>query len=1069
MRRVRLVLVALVSSLIFAAVAAQEETYQRPERIRVAVVEGPVPYVYTDDQGRLQGVVIDLWKAWGARQNIAIDFVVDSVDAGLNATAFGDVDVHMGMFGEYIPRPGLMKAKPYYGYSVALYHVPGMAVDLPFLRVAVTEDMGFSPEFTRFVDRAYSVEIVVDSTEAAIDAVLNGEADAAMVSSQHHADGYIIEAGAQGRIISEPSLTGLSLLYPQVPADQPHLRELIDDGFDGLPRAILSEIETEWLSNSSHRYFSLQNDQVRLNPAEREFIAQLGEVEVLFPEDPFAPFYFDNGGTVSGIDLDVLQLLKERLGINFVPRTTDSFTTALELLKNNDRMMLTSVTESSERSQYMTFSDPYYDSKNAVITRRDVVVRNIRDLRFKIVAIPEGWRIGDVLQEEVPEARIVRTRNINEALSMVANGTAYAFVGNRVNSSFEIDRSDFTNLKVALPVSLGEAPLRFGFNASQTTLAQIINKGLATVTEQELTTIKNRWYRVQFDDRDQLVRVYRNLGIIGLIIAGIFVGIFIWNQRLRREVQAREVVEKKLIAAREAAEAAAAAKTSFLATMSHEIRTPLNGVLGMLEVLAKTSLDKHQREQVNTIQQSGKSLLDIINDVLDFSKIDAGKLSLEVLPTNLPELIEGIYELLQPTASKKGLSLKYTITGAEESFYLVDPTRVRQVVMNLLSNAVKFTESGEVEIKLDIRPVGKRFHVEISVIDTGIGIDGSSLDRIFVPFEQAETSTSRRFGGTGLGLSISKRIADLMGGALTLRPREPQGTQATFSFDVISCDPVASRHEDTAELSELEPVHLLLVEDHPTNQKVTSAQLQSLGLTCDVAENGQEGLELLEKPHHYALVLSDCHMPVMDGYEMVAQLRSIEKDAGAQPMVVVATTANALSGERDHCLSVGFSDYLAKPFSTEELHKVLSKYLAKKGELPHPTSPSDSEKHTMARVSFDSLRQLIADEEQVKEIVVEFLESTHDDIQAMLTAELVEDIEQLQQAVHRIKGTAPMVGAEQLGEFCRAIDQSAKLGDWSEWRSNRDDFLDVWREFVDAATDDLHLDAPFRSRLLNFD
>lgn len=1048
-----------------ASVSAQVD--ERPEIVRVGVFEGAPPYISRNDQGHLEGIVIDLWRAWGAHHNITVEFHASDIGGSVLSTALGEVDVHMGMFGEYIPIEGLTKAKPYYGFSVALYHPPGLAIDLPFLRVAVTKEMSYSPEYTRFIDRSYAVEIIQESDEEALQAVLRGDADAAMVSSKQFADAYIAESGAAGQLISETSFNGFSLLYPQLPADNLSLRELVDDGFDALPRSILEEIEERWLGDSNNRYFGFSRDGLLLSDSERELIANTGTIPVIFARDDFAPFYFDNNGTLSGIDIDVLGLLSERLGLRFEPRFVDDWSSSLSTIRDGELTLVTSVINSPERAEYMIFSEPYYESKNAVVTRLDVNLTRLEDLRFKIVAIPRSWRIGEVLREVDPTVRILETRDVSEALKMVANGTAYAFVGNRVNASYEIDRGDYTNLKIALPIELGQAPLRIGASPTQQPLIEIINKGLETITEQELSTIKNRWYRVQYDDRDQLVRVYRNLGVVGLILAGVFVGIFMWSQRLKREVQARQVVEKKLIAAREAAEAAADAKSSFLATMSHEIRTPLNGVLGMLEVLSKTQLNQEQREQIDTIQTSGNNLLEIINDVLDFSKIDAGKLSLEVLPTNLHDLLEHVHELMSATASKKGLKVSYISSADEGSFYLIDPTRVRQVVMNLVSNAVKFTHEGGVDIQLEINTSRPRHKICISVIDTGVGIDEEQIASLFTPFEQAESSTSRRFGGTGLGLSISKRIANLMGGELELKAHEPKGTRADFCFDAIPCDPVETLAQPSSEaLPTLRPAHILLVEDHPTNQRVTMAQLKSLGLTADVAENGEVGLEMIEN-NQYALILSDCHMPVMDGYEMVSKLRAMEKTFGEAERVVVATTANALSEERQRCLDVGFTDYLAKPFSTDELHEVLAQYLSHKADesLLQPDSAESSE----LGCDFAPLQQMISDMSALQEVILEFLESSHSDIAAMLEAEINEDMPMLQQAAHRIKGTAPMVGAIALGSVARDVDDLAKLEDWEAWAKIKPEFMTTWFHFVEAAVHTFELDTSHLSALKHFD
>ena len=1103
----------IVFGLSIVALCANTSLLAQPDlpEYRVAAPEYYPPYLDLRDSENPRGVVVDLWREWAQRQGAELQFVAMEVDAGTRAVAFGDVDIYLSVLGEYLPSAVLKKAKPYYGISVGLYHAVGINPEAQGIRLVTTPMLQYSPEFTRFANRVDNQLTIVGNDQEAMQALLSGDADVAMVGSSIAAESFLAAQSNHG-IVSDQNLRAFSLLYPVVRSNRTDLRLLIDRGFDVMPRERLAEIEVAQIDSSVARYFHTVNSGIRLSERETSFIEASGPIRVAFPEDPYAPFYFDNRDELSGIDLDLLRLLSERTGLTFDIQRVESWADGLASLEQKDADLLTSVVRTDDRSEYLSFTDSYYTTNDVIVTRRDVNVRNLGDLRYKLVALQRGWRVSDEVQKAVPQARILFTNNVQDALSLVANGTAFAFVGNSLNASYEIDRGNHSNLKVATPIDLGEPPVHLAVRNDRPELVSILNKGLATVTEEELTTARNRWFRVQYDYGLDRVRFYRYLGVAGLVIAGFFIGIFLWNQRLRHEVKARQKAENELIAAREVAESAADAKSSFLATMSHEIRTPLNGVLGMLEVLAQSRLDEEQQDQLRTVRSSGESLLEIINDVLDFSKIDAGKLNIERIPVDVVALITHAHQALGPVASKRGLQFNLVFHERPSTGFMLDQTRVRQVLMNLLGNALKFTEQGKVDIVFSMNTdVG--CWLSVQVIDTGIGIDPEQLETIFAPFQQAESSTSRRFGGTGLGLSICKRLVDLMGGELNIRPNSPQGTVATFRFPAQPCALPAIESVPLVEsVKPLASAKLLLVEDHPTNQKVTLAQLARIGLVADVADNGVEALEAMSA-RQYDLILSDCHMPEMDGYELVQRIRADELAKTLPALPIIATTANALDGERERCLQIGFSGYLPKPFSLRMLRDELAKYLSDADEpsqggvthhgsdhggqdsvrerdsqqqlpetlsveksLTEATAPkensaltsssgmssgmsADSGQDKIAPVAdFIELKTLVDDSALLDSLLMEFLRSTHTDLVVMKHAELMGDANQLQSSAHRIKGTAPMVGAKRLAQLVTAVDRDAKAGRTEEWTQSKEAIEQSWLGYLDAVANEFALD-----------
>lgn len=503
---------------------------------------------------------------------------------------------------------------------------------------------------------------------------------------------------------------------------------------------------------------------------------------------------------------------------------------------------------------------------------------------------------------------------------------------------------------------------------------------------------------------------------------------------------------------REELERATLAKSAFLAAMSHEIRTPMIGVTGMVEVLAHTRLDTEQRRALNIIQSSSNSLLQIIGDILDFSKIEAERMELHPMPTHLPRVLQAAVANFSGSASSKGLGLSCEIDERITDAHRVDPLRLRQVLSNFLSNAIKFTERGNVHAALAWRGSREQDGETLdrlcfSIADSGIGVDRETQARLFQPFAQADAQTTRRFGGTGLGLAISRELAALMGGEVTMESVPGVGTTLRLVLELpraplseVAPEPathglatdVALRSLPSVEEAERERSLVLLVDDHPTNRTVIARQLALAGFASEPAEDGEAALEAW-RSGRYALLLSDVHMPRMDGYALARRIREEEAARGLPRTPIVALTASALKGEAERCLGAGMDDYLAKPVSITALATTLGRWLlhlapaaeagATAGPFPQLAHPPPLDPAVLEGLTG-------GDPAEIRALLDDFLDSTRQDMSRLETARAAGDLPGIAREAHRLKGAARLVGALELDQCADQLEAAARAADW---------------------------------------
>ena len=508
------------------------------------------------------------------------------------------------------------------------------------------------------------------------------------------------------------------------------------------------------------------------------------------------------------------------------------------------------------------------------------------------------------------------------------------------------------------------------------------------------------------------------------------------NNSLEQKVLLRT---QELTLARNQAQAAAQAKTNFLATMSHEIRTPMNGVMGMVELLQQTDLNQEKGELAQVVAESGSTLLHIINDILDYSKIEAGQLEVENIAFNIASEISTVNKLMQPKAQYKGLSLSVDIALGLPSVLLGDPNRLRQILFNLVGNAIKFTHTGHITINVTPSPCELTHEntascIRIEVVDTGIGLTEEIQHTLFMPFSQADSSTTRIFGGTGLGLSICSQLVELMGGSIGVHSKLNLGS--TFWLELpLQEAPIAAQHAAAlsppsieANTQAFEPpsdavanannIMILIAEDNPVNLRVMQKMLYRLGYASTAVKDGQAAWQAVNEGM-FGLLLTDCHMPELDGYQLTQKIR---QHLNSEQLPIVAVTASVLAKDAQKARDVGMDDFLTKPITLAALDAVVQTYLPKATEFRQIQTDAPPQQ---AILDEHRLSQLLGDDLAVKQEMLQlFVDSTQTLVDQLQTSIEQNDEAALKQAAHSISGAAGVTGAMALSRICSTIEKA---------------------------------------------
>lgn len=900
-----------------------------------------VPMVIVDKRGQQSGVLIDFLGLLEQRTGINFQLKLGNFKEVIQDAYQHKLDMLGPVYTEDVHREHLFLSSPLFSSYPYIYARTDATNEISSLADLDHKRVGYIAGLKLF-ERIFNqypnlIPVPLKNNNQLADSLISGDTDAVIAPMTfeywrklHTHTGFKVTA---------PIVDFGGEVVLGVRNDEPMLSQIIEKGLASISERERQEILNRWFGSDIFTAPNSAESEVALSQEERAWLKAHPVIKTGI--DPhWAPIeFFDQKAVPQGMSVAYLKLFEKALGVQFEVADALSWSNAQQKLAQGDIDLLPAVSETPQRSELYRFTTPYLSIPVSIFSAEQVAyLGSLKPLAGKKVAVVKDYAVEEWLRRDYPALDMVAASTVKEALRWVAAGEAFAFVGNLVTTSYYIGQSGLTQIHVA-----GETPYRnelgMAIHKDNKILQGILQKTLDSIPRSQRDRIYNDWISVRYT-HDFDYKLLWQVMVLGALILAI---VLYWTHRLSREVTRRRQVEVRLQKAKEEAERANKVKGEFLRNMSHEFRTPMNAVIGVGHLLGQTALSPEQSKYLRTIQSSSKILLGIIDNILDFSRIESGKIELQTAQFELREVMQELALQLSDSARTKGLDFDVETDDRIPQYLIGDAQRLVQILLNLAGNAVKFTDSGKVSIRarfVDGDVVNNRVRVKFTVSDTGPGIEQDLQKEIFRPFSQGDGSLTRQHGGSGLGLAISQAFANEMGSEISVE--SSPGTGSVFSFEVAfstSQQKAEAQMNSLSKATAAKGLRILLVEDDPLNQKIASALLETMAASVLVAANGEEAIEALQSGR-FDLVFMDLQMPGLDGYETVSKIR---RNPAWRNLPIIAMTAHAFETEREKCLSAGMNDYLTKPVDPDELALTILRWRENPEKRDASITPADGE------------------------------------------------------------------------------------------------------------------------------
>lgn len=999
----------------------QDRQWLRNKRVLRLGVSGPdyPPFEVTRNHDELEGITADYAILVAQLLNVQIEVLrYVTREAAMEALRFGELDL-LGTSNNFeLADPELILSSAYAEDQPMLVtrrdeHMP---VDLAGKRIAMADDYLPAQTVESFYPQASLQRY--PSTLDALGAVAYGQVDVSLVDifSANYLinNNYLNDIQLMGPASLDANPFGFALAR-----DNLALKDLIDKALVAIPMEQRLIIEQRW---SAGRAKVAGQQRVDLSESEQRWLDQHPTVNVGVVEN-FAPLtFYDPEGRFSGLAAQMLTLISQRSGLNFNVLRGQSLDQQIQRLKAGEIDILPAIIPTTEGVSGLHFTRSYAVNPYTLVSATTSgSPQTLGDLAGKRLAIYPRHPMRAFIQARSPQVQMVDVQNPAEGLESVAKGQADAALSSLFMTRYLIARYYQGRLRISSTVGDEPARISMATGRDESVLNSILNKALLSISPEEMDDLVARWSSDAVVDDSYWLR-HRQAILQGFAAAGALLLLALgWIAWQRRQIRQRQQWLQQLQQAKDVADDANRAKTTFLATMSHEIRTPMSALIGFLEMAWKRAEEGvADRRSLEVAATAAQQLLALIGDILDIARIESGRLSLTPERANLRDLVASICRVFEGLARERHLAWRVDLDPRSDREVLIDPTRFKQVLSNLLSNAIKFTREGEVSLTLSVvSGLSGHLAINVRIEDTGIGISAADQKRLFSPFVQAGNSQQSASMGSGLGLVISQALCEMMGGRLVLRSVLGQGSQVDISLSLMALKPLPPcASADSGSPIPTRPLTILVVDDYPANRLLLSSQLSYLGHRVMEAEEGERGLELW-RTHEFDVVITDCNMPKLSGYELTGEIRDEERAYGLLPTLILGFTANAQPEEKVRCLEAGMDDCLFKPIRLADLSSWLADRFAETTNEQPPSSEID----------LSELEQYVGEDRTlINQLLRELAITNRNDREHLLQAHADNNLPGLRDLAHRIKGGARMVRAQRLIERCKALERACAEG-----------------------------------------
>ncbi|UVC31712.1 ATP-binding protein [Pantoea sp. SOD02] len=826
----------------------------------------------------------------------------------------------------------------------------------------------------------------------------------------------------RSELTSTPASIGMSVsqVFATRKANQA-LIEAINFAISKIPTSSLIRVEQAWRQiTDDDRYSGILN----LSEDEHEWLRNNPVIPVYIDNNNTPLSMLDEEGNAQGIVVNVLNAIASQSGVNFRYQRIDNLVDMRKKLLEGSDGLIASADASARQSAEISYSTPYFVTRWVLVTRDNApAITSLADMAGKSIAVFPGVYYLPELKKKYPQVNFIET-------TMSFKGFFEMFIGKIDGAIVPVLVSDLHRntlverfFKVALVLDLHPLRMAIAVKSSDKELLSIVNKSIAQMPPRTMIQEYIAWQNNNPLPSLNLWDRYKYYLFSVLVLIAVLVTFFLLrNYMLKRHVNALEMLQAELEAAKKVAEQASISKTTFLAQMSHEIRTPMNALIGLLELENFGQSSAEQRKNnIAVAYESSKSLLMLVGDILDMAKIESGSYTVRHVPVSLNETLNSITTLFRYSAEEKHLQLSSTIE-VSNSDILFDPIMLKQILSNLLSNAIKFTDQGEIEVGLyqSGEVVENRAKYVIEVSDSGSGLDEEQQRAIFEPFVQVEDSRARH-QGTGLGLSICRHLASLLGGTLSVDSEPGEGSTFIFRFSAEVCahNPASTLTSKEMSRSPERIKNILIVDDHAPNRLLLSQQLEFAGHRSVAVESGSQALLAWSQTSTpFDVVITDCNMPEMSGFELARRLRQMEQIAGSAPVPIFGLTAMAEQDVASRARSAGMTDCLFKPL---EMATLLAR-IDGSSETSAPAATNSSIIKTLDKLAKSNPRAF-------EDLALTFIEQNQKDMAELATYIETVDYSRIAITAHNILGGARLIAATELENSSRELELAAKNND----------------------------------------